>query len=301
MKITKIGKGWSKGIEFVKRDLCIICNLPFYAAPCIKKRSENSGKYCSPKCRGVHTKEKNAEKFKDARILKIEIINKNRQEALLKLKVKKTNNCKNCNAITFKSYCNRACYFENRKDNLVVKTIKLSCLNCNIEINPLKSQVNAGFGKYCSISCSAQFNLKNMKNPYQNSKGGKREDLNNVYFRSRWEANYARYLNFLIKHNEITRWEFEPDTFIFKEIKRGTVSYMPDFKVYIGEKIEYHEVKGYHSDKSKTKLKRMEKYYPEIKIVLIDKPIYMAIHKQMKSILPFWEIDNSHKKAYLYR
>ena len=127
----------------------------------------------------------------------------------------------------------------------MIKRIESKCSNCDKVINPLKSQVKAGFGKFCSLSCASNYTKKNSKNAYQNSKGGKRVDLNNVYFRSRWEANYARYLNFLQKQKLIDKWEFEPDTFIFHEVQRGTRTYLPDFKVFIGNKIEYHEIKGY--------------------------------------------------------
>lgn len=42
------------------------------------------------------------------------------------------------------------------------------------------------------------------------SKGGIRPDLGR-YFRSAWEANIARYLNFLQKHGEIESWEYESE------------------------------------------------------------------------------------------
>ncbi len=41
--------------------------------------------------------------------------------------------------------------------------------------------------------------------------------------------------------------------------------------------------------KSKTKLKRMAKYYPNIKLVLIDKKYYEDIKKKMSKIIPGWE------------
>lgn len=115
--------------------------------------------------------------------------------------------------------------------------------------------------------------------------GGKR-----CYFRSRWEANYARYLDFLKRNNQISDWEHEPDTFWFEEVKRGVRSYLPDFKVYnIDETHEYHEVKGWMDAKSKTKLKRMAKYHPSIKMVLIDGPVYKSIAKSARTLIKGWE------------
>jgi len=98
------------------------------------------------------------------------------------------------------------------------------------------------------------------------------------YFRSSWEVVYARYLDFLVSKKEIKRWEYESETFWFEKIKRGVRSYNPDFKVFLNSgSIEYHEVKGWMDDKSKTKLKRMKKYYPEVTMVLIDKDVYKGI------------------------
>lgn len=104
---------------------------------------------------------------------------------------------------------------------------------------------------------------------YSNSKQGKREDLNNTFFRSAWEANYARYLNYIN-----VEWDFEPKTFIFEQIKRGTRSYTPDF--YLTEEDRWIEVKGWFSSKDKTKLKRFKKYYPKEfkKITLVIKKAY---------------------------
>jgi predicted nuclease of restriction endonuclease-like RecB superfamily len=122
------------------------------------------------------------------------------------------------------------------------------------------------------------------------SKPGKRADLNGQFFRSSWEANYARYLNWLISLNQLLRWEFEPDTFEFHTIKRGSRFYTPDFKVFENDgRYAYHEVKGWMDPKSQTKLNRMAKYYPNEKVILIDKVAYRSIEKQMKNAIPNWE------------
>ena len=123
-------------------------------------------------------------------------------------------------------------------------------------------------------------------------KGGYREDID-MYVRSRWEANYARYLNWLKDKKEIVSWEYEPQTFEFYGIKRGNRFYTPDFKIVLNNgKDEYHEIKGYLDARSKTKLKRMNKYYPGIKIMLIDAKEYKAIRKKICRIIPNWEEPN---------
>lgn len=109
-----------------------------------------------------------------------------------------------------------------------------------------------------------------------------------MYFRSKWEANYALYLAYLKKTGKIKKWEFEPDTFWFNSIKRGVRSYLPDFKISDDNGFEYHEVKGWMDKRSVTKLKRMKKYYPYIKIVLIDEPVYKDLKNKLGAFLKFY-------------
>jgi hypothetical protein len=81
--------------------------------------------------------------------------------------------------------------------------------------------------------------------------GGKKH-----YFRSWWEVDYACYLNILRKYKRIKEWEYEPQTFWFEKIKRGTRSYLPDFRITDQDGSQYFvEVKGYMDAKSKTKLR----------------------------------------------
>ncbi len=97
-------------------------------------------------------------------------------------------------------------------------------------------------------------------------------DDKDYYFRSRWEAKYAKHLAFLKKIKDIQDWEHEPQTFWFEGIKRGVVSYLPDFKVIKNDGTHYWvEVKGFMDKKSATKLKRMKKYFPNEEVKLIDK------------------------------
>lgn len=127
-------------------------------------------------------------------------------------------------------------------------------------------------------------------NAFSRVKSGHRADLG-IFVRSAWEANYARYLNFLIKHEQkIERWEFEPETFWFESIKRGVRSYKPDFKVFMRDgRVEYHEVKGWMYPRARTALSRMKKYHPAVVVVLIDQKRYQGIAKTVKRIIPFWE------------
>jgi hypothetical protein len=121
-------------------------------------------------------------------------------------------------------------------------------------------------------------------------KAGKSEDLGDIYFRSSWERNYARYLNFLITKNLVKSWTFEKKIFWFEKIKRGCVSYKPDFEVIMPDgEIQYHEVKGWMDDKSLTKIKRMRIYHPKVKLIVIDKPAYKELAKNGKFFSKYWE------------
>jgi len=66
---------------------------------------------------------------------------------------------------------------------------------------------------------------------------------------------------------------------------------MPDFKVWDQEDAEpyYYEVKGWMDAKSKTKLKRMAKYYPNVKILVFGKKEYNDLKKKLSAIIPNWE------------
>jgi len=101
------------------------------------------------------------------------------------------------------------------------------------------------------------------------AKGGYREDLKQ-YFRSKMEANVARYFNL-----RECKWEYEPTEYYFNKIKRGQRYYKPDFVIYYLDTYFLIEVKGYFRLEDKTKLRRFKKYYPEefakLKFIIPDK------------------------------
>jgi hypothetical protein len=114
--------------------------------------------------------------------------------------------------------------------------------------------------------------------------GGKKH-----YFRSLWEQNYARYLQFLKEQGHIMDWEYEPETFWFDGIRRGANNYKPDFRVTDKTgAIEYREVKGYLDSESKTKLKRMKKYHPTVQLRLIDSVWFKKNSRNLAAIVPGW-------------
>ena len=109
-----------------------------------------------------------------------------------------------------------------------------------------------------------------------------------IWMRSKWERNYAAYLDWLVSLGEIKTWEYEPDEFEFP-VNRGTRFYKPDFKVINNDgSVEYHEVKGHWTKKARTQVKRFRKYYPELKLVIIDREAYRGIAEK-RALIPGWE------------
>lgn len=134
-----------------------------------------------------------------------------------------------------------------------------------------------------------------MRQGYSRTRGGKREDLENRYFRSAWEANYARYLNWLKAKGEIHDWEYEPKTFIFEHIKRGTRAYTPDFRVVDRSGAHaWHEVKGWMDAKSKTRLARFKRCFPLEKLIVVDSVWFKSANKTLPAIIPKWERGTVH-------
>lgn len=127
--------------------------------------------------------------------------------------------------------------------------------------------------------------------PHGSWKAGWREiGGQRAYFRSRWEANYARYLQWLKERHEIADWRHEPETFWFEAIKRGVRSYLPDFRVFESDgSSKLHEVKGWMDSRSKTTLRRMAKYHPSETIILIRERDYNAIARQLGRLIEGWE------------
>lgn len=129
----------------------------------------------------------------------------------------------------------------------------------------------------------------NVGNPYSRTRGGKRADLGGMFFRSAWEANYARYLNWLIEQGQLQAWEYEPVTFRFEGVSRGPYSYTPDFRLTEKDgRQHFHEIKGWMDGASKSRLRRMAKFYPDIQVSVIGSSEYRGIANWARMI-PGWE------------
>jgi predicted nucleic acid-binding Zn ribbon protein len=168
-----------------------------------------------------------------------------------------------------------------------------TCEICGAAFYVPPARLIRGHGRFCSRECHGTFVGTHPElfpqTKSRRGNGGKREDLDGLYVRSSWEANWARYLNWLQRLGEVSSWQFEPETFEFP-VKRGARFYTPDFRVVRPDgSVEYHEVKGWMDQKSATKLKRMEKYHPHVKIILIDKETYRQVAVKVGGMIPYWE------------
>jgi hypothetical protein len=120
-------------------------------------------------------------------------------------------------------------------------------------------------------------------------KGWVEIDGKRMFLKSKWEKRYCLYLSFMKKHGHIVDYWYEPETFWFEGIKRGTTSYKPDFKVqFPSGNCEFYEIKGYESAKDRTKYKRMAKYHPNVKLNVVGKEWFKANSHILKRVLKDW-------------
>lgn len=270
--------------------VCLHCGKTYF----IKYQSVSKRrKYCSIKC-AYASKERVAH---------------------IKKKYRGTSTCKKC-GIEFDiktnsgkaKYCSQECARSDigsitlARNRAVIPATKILTKQCESCGKDYKSQESAA-RKYCSIKCSGKVaplktraahelsGFYKSSKPYSRAKYGWRNvGDKNVFFRSSWEANYGRYLEFLKNKGQITEWEHEPETFWFHSIKRGVRSYLPDFRVTTNDgSVEYHEVKGWMDKRSATKIKRMAKYYPDTKLVVRDAKWFKCNTTILKNIIPCWE------------
>ena len=96
-------------------------------------------------------------------------------------------------------------------------------------------------------------------------KHGFRQDINQ-YVRSRWEANFARFLKLMN-----IGYEYEPQTF---KLSNGH-GYTPDFK--IKNQPLFIEVKGYMSPEAQQKIDLFRAEYPQYQLATVEAKEYSKI------------------------
>lgn len=125
-----------------------------------------------------------------------------------------------------------------------------------------------------SASCEAWLQSENQ---FSRCKKGKRPDLGGTFFRSSWEANYARILN-----HQGVRWQYEPETFQVGESE----TYTPDFKLEDGTLVE---IKGWWTESGKRKVNLFQSKYPTMKLEIVTRKEYTALSKTYRNLITNWE------------
>lgn len=143
------------------------------------------------------------------------------------------------------NFCNRKCYGKFKQNRLIVQ-----CEVCNKKIERTPSNISHHI--FCSTNCRDKKVFHGIMIWYKNR-----------YFRSSWEANFAKWLDL----SEI-KWLYEPRGFnLF--IKNKKTKYYPDF--YLPEFDLWIEVKGYWRDDAKEKHSMFLKTYKDINIEIFEK------------------------------
>lgn len=124
-----------------------------------------------------------------------------------------------------------------------------------------------------------------------NAKTGFRSDLA-CSFRSTWEANYARYLNYIGEN-----WTYEQYKFPMIIDEKLICVYTPDFEV----NSNYIEIKG-HAESStvwtcsckrcirdKERIGLMLRLYPDIPLILVGRAEYKELSEKYANLIAGWE------------
>lgn len=164
-----------------------------------------------------------------------------------------------------------------RKGKVLVPRLVKNCLRCRKIFKTERWQNH----KYCSANCAIKdVGSKRTSPKAAKGKNGVRPDVHPEYnFYSRWEANYARILNF-----QKVKWGFQSKTFQLK-----TQKYTPDF--YLPDLDEYIEIKNFMSDYSKQRDAEFRQLYPDIKLTVILKTDYLKLQERFSPLIKEWEFS----------
>ena len=137
--------------------------------------------------------------------------------------------------------------------------------------------------QYCSNKCAMKVIGGRATSPRAaRGKAGTRQDIDShTYFYSRWEANFARVMNFLN-----IAWIHQPKSFQLRSQK-----YTPDF--YLPATDTYIEIKNFLSDYARNRDMQFRLLYPHVTLILILKEDYLALQKKYASNILGWEYNSS--------
>ncbi len=199
-------------------------------------------------------------------------------------KKEKEGYCKTCTKETnyigwkYNIYCSRSCKPDWKKGKEIASRIEIKCDTCENIVRRTKKEIGMHKGNYCSYSCmfkNPNWKRRTIKKAMENQLNslGKLHNYKNINFRSKWEVEYAKFLD-----AADYEWKYEPCKF---ELKNGKI-YIPDF--WRRDKTtglwNFVEIKGYWREDAKEKVKllggALEKYFWFQNILLVlDKDCYL--------------------------
>lgn len=165
----------------------------------------------------------------------------------------------------------------------VLKVPRIEVICANPKCKKLFIAIEWAKRKYCSNKCHMVITGGKPTSPKASrGKAGIRKDISEaIYFHSRWEANFARVLNY-----QDIQWEYEPKTFDL-----GTQNYTPDF--YLPDTDEYIEVKNFLWKYSEIRDKKFRELYPNTRLKMILKEDYLKLQNRYAKLISSWEFNNS--------
>lgn len=156
------------------------------------------------------------------------------------------------------------------------------CLQCRQEFY----RKGRGPASFCSIKCRSQART-GKPSPHKPAKGnsfgkgGYRPDLK-AYFRSRWEANYARYLKYLN-----CSFVYEPDKFLIELPDGSRHYYHPDFLV---DNAYYVEIKGWErADRRQSEVIKAAQFQLPLPLYIIRTSQYRFLERTIAKKIKHWE------------
>lgn len=162
-----------------------------------------------------------------------------------------------------------------------------TCEVCAASFYAPPSLLRRGGGRFCSKSCRATWQVR--AGGFGPRKGTRRihcDDLG-ITFRSQWEVNWARWLEWMKSTGNVIAWQYEPESFAL--VVRGkAIRYIPDFRVEWDGKIEYHEIKGHMDARSKDKIRAMRRQRKDVRLVVVDANVYGKLAPRFRQIVPGW-------------
>jgi hypothetical protein len=97
-----------------------------------------------------------------------------------------------------------------------------------------------------------------------------------ITFRSRMEADWARWLEFQVENGDIAGWLYEPCVFHFPTLTAPR--YRPDFLVITPSgRCYFQEVKGLETSRDRTLQRRMAKYHPSVTIEQVNRRRFVDV------------------------